>query len=113
MILSQEMILFTTITCKRRPKQSGTSLNQNMEKIMVWLAMSPKGVSSPYFVPSGLVVNQEVYLNECIKKRLEPMIKKYYSSEGYAFLQDLASSHYANLVQEYLVKKKYTICGKN
>ena len=55
------------------------------QKIMVWLAISPKGVSSLYFVPSGLAVNQEVYLNGCIKKRLEPMIKKYYPSGGYVF----------------------------
>jgi hypothetical protein len=74
-------------------------------KIMVWLAISPKGMSSPYFVPSGLAINQKVYLNECLEKRLVPMIKKYYSGGNYVFWPDLASSHYVKSFQEYLVKK--------
>ena len=69
------------------------------KKIMVWLAISPRGVSAPYFIPSGLAVNQEVYIKECIMKRLEPMIKKYYPDGGYVFWPDLASSHYAKSVQ--------------
>ncbi len=56
------------------------------EKLMVWLAISPRGISKPYFVPSGLAVNQHVYLGECIKKRLEPIIKEYYQDGNYVFL---------------------------
>lgn len=82
------------------------------KKIMVWLAISPRGVSNPYFVPSGLAVNQHVYIKECIKKRLEPMIKKYYSGGGYVFWPDLASSHYAKLVQKHLVKQNIPFVAK-
>jgi len=82
-------------------------------KIMVWLAISPKGMSTPYFVPSGLAMSQKVYLNECIEKRLVPMIKKYYSGGNYVFWPDLASSHYAKSVQEYLVKKNIPFVPKS
>jgi hypothetical protein len=34
----------------------------------VWMAISPKGMSHIYIRPSGLEVNQEVYLNECITR---------------------------------------------
>jgi hypothetical protein len=34
-------------------------------KVLVWLVISPKGMSKPYFRPSGMAVNQEIYLNEC------------------------------------------------
>ena len=82
------------------------------KKLMVWLAISPKGLSNLYFVPNGLAVNQEVYLNECIQKRLEPMIKKYYPRGGYVFWPDLASSHYANSVQKYLVDQNIPFVAK-
>ena len=72
---------------------------------MVWLAISQRGISEPYFVPSGLAVNQHVYLGECIKKRLEPMIENYYQDGNYVFWPDLGSSHYANMVQNYMLEK--------
>ncbi len=37
-------------------------------------SFSENGITEPYFVPSGLAVNQKIYLNECIKKRLLPFI---------------------------------------
>lgn len=71
-------------------------------KLMVWIAISPKGVSKPYFKPSKLAINQEVYLNECIKKRLIPFISKYHADSQYVFWPDKASSHYAKTVTDYL-----------
>ena len=67
-------------------------------KLLVWLAISDKGMSRPYFAPSGLAVNQKVYLEECIKKRLLPFINEHHSDGEYLFWPDLASSHYANSV---------------
>ncbi|RNA06271.1 hypothetical protein BpHYR1_004382 [Brachionus plicatilis] len=40
----------------------------------LWLAISQRG---------GLAINQHVYLGECIKTRLEPMIKEYYQDGNY------------------------------
>jgi hypothetical protein len=45
------------------------------DKVLVWLAMSPAGLSEFYIVPSKMVVNQTVYLEECLIKRLLPFNK--------------------------------------
>ena len=75
------------------------------EKVLVWMAISPKG-------PSGLAVNQEVYLNECIVKRLMPFIEKHYQKDKYVFWPDLASSHYANSVTNWLDDHKVPFVPK-
>ena len=49
------------------------------EKMLVWTCLSDRGVSKHYFVPSGLAVNQNIYLEEYIKKRLVPFIEKHHS----------------------------------
>lgn len=67
--------------------------------------MSEKGLSKPYFVPSGLSVNQHIYLEECIKKRLIPFIEQYHSDGQYLFWPDLAPSHYANSILDYFQQK--------
>jgi hypothetical protein len=38
------------------------------KKVLVYLVMSPKGMCTPYFRPSGLAINQDVYLEDYIKK---------------------------------------------
>ena len=68
----------------------------------MWIAICEKGLSKPYFVPSGLAINQYTYLDECIKKRLIPFIKEYHSDGQYVFWPDLATAHYATIVVEYL-----------
>ena len=66
------------------------------------MAISPKGMSQIYIRPSGLAVNQEVYLNECIIKRLMLFIEKHYKKHKYVFWPDLASSNYAHSVTNWL-----------
>lgn len=80
-------------------------------KLLVWLAISPKGVTKPFFAPSGMAINQHTYL-AIIQNYLEPFINRYYSSGRYVFWPDLASSHYANLVQNYLTEKKIPFVPK-
>jgi transposase len=70
-------------------------------KLLVWLAISPKGVSKPYFCKSKSAVNQDVYY-QILKEKLVPFIKKNYSTGGYVFWPDLASAHYATKVTDYL-----------
>lgn len=72
------------------------------QKVLVYLCIAPKGICTPYFVPSGLAINQQVYLDNCIKKHLVPFINKYYPKGGYVFWPDLAKAHYAKSVLEYL-----------
>ena len=57
-------------------------------------------------MPSGLAVNQEIYIKNCIKKKLIPFIDKYHSHGAYVFWPDLASSHYAKIIIAHLNKKK-------
>lgn len=82
------------------------------EKMLVWTCLSDRGVSKPYFVPSGLAVNQNVYLEECIKKRLVPFIEKHHSDGQYLFWPDLATSHYAKTVVNYFEEKNVNFVAK-
>jgi transposase len=82
------------------------------QKAMLWIAISPRGISQPFLVPSGLAVNQHIYLKECIIKRLIPFIKKYHSDDNYVFWPDLASSHYAKSVISHLREEKVNFVEK-
>jgi hypothetical protein len=65
-------------------------------KVLVWIAISPRGLSQPYIVQTkGFAINSNIYVNECIKGKLVPFIKKCYSDNNYIFWPDLASCHYA------------------
>ena len=55
------------------------------EKILVLVAFSAKGISNLMFRKSGMAINQEVYRDQCIKKRLVPFIKKHHSDDRYIF----------------------------
>ena len=82
------------------------------KKLLVWVAISPRGMTNLYFMPSGLAINQKVYLDECMKKRLIPFIKKHYPSGGYVFWPDLASSHYAKSVVNFLKSQNVNLLPK-
>jgi len=80
------------------------SVRKYEPKLLVWLAISPQGVSKPFIAKSGMAIDQERYL-DIIKKYLEPFIAEKYPQGGYVFWPDLASSHYAHSVQDYLKSK--------
>ena len=82
------------------------------QKILLWICFSVNGFATPYFVPSGMAVNQHVYLKECIIKRLIPFINSFHSNGRYVFWPDLASSHYAKTVIGYLRDKKINFVEK-
>ena len=68
------------------------------KKVLVWMAISPKGVSEALFQQSGLAINQHSYRDECLQKRLLKFVKAHHSEGQYVFWPDLASSHYAKTV---------------
>ncbi|CAF2108275.1 unnamed protein product, partial [Rotaria magnacalcarata] len=74
-------------------------------KIMIWMAMSSKGVSSVYVHKSKQGIRQETYLKECINKRLLPFIEQHHQGGNYLFWPDLTSAHYSKSVQERLNEK--------
>lgn len=72
------------------------------EKVMIWMAISAKGVSSVYVHQSKQAIRQETYIRQCIEQRLIPFIKKFHSDGNYLFWPDLANAHYGNDTQAFL-----------
>ena len=53
--------------------------NKYRQKILMWLAISNRGMSIPYFGPSkSVAINTEIYINECLQPRLLPFIHKHH-----------------------------------
>ena len=46
------------------------------KKLLVWIAMSPRGISEPFIMASGNAVDQFVYRDSCLAPRLLPFIEK-------------------------------------
>ena len=57
-------------------------------------------------------MNADLYLNECIKKRLIPFIKKWHSNSNVLFWPDLAQAHYAKRVTDFLDEQKINYVSK-
>lgn len=72
-------------------------------KLLVWMAISAKGISRVYIHRSRNAVDATTYLNECIRKRLISFIDHYHAGDSVLFWPDLASAHYAHKVQQFLI----------
>jgi hypothetical protein len=59
------------------------------------MAISGRGLSRPFFIKSGLAVNQHVYKEHCLQRTLLPFIRRYNGDGQYYFLPEKASAHYA------------------
>ena len=77
----------------------------------IW-AISSRGMTRPIFFRTRLAVNQNVYKEKCLKRSLIPFIREKYRHRRYVFWPDLASLHYANSVQNYLLSEKVKIVPK-
>lgn len=82
-------------------------------KILVWIAISEKGISLPFFAKQKQAITGTTYLNECIMQRLMPFIDMYHLKKKVLFWPDLASSHYSNAVTSYLDEKDIRFVDKN
>ena len=87
-------------------------LSKYEPKLMVWIAISPFGMTRPCFYESGFAVNQEVYKN-CLEEYLIPFIKKYHSKDLFVFWPDQAGAHYALSVQDFLNSENIEFLPKN
>ena len=63
-------------------------------KLLIWMAMSSKGVSNVYVHKSKQAITTDIYLNECINKRLLPFIEKHYKRSNYIFWPDKPMSSF-------------------
>ena len=76
--------------------------NRQSVKVMVSAALTWYGVTRPTFVNrKGLKVNAVNYKNH-LKRELFPAIKKVYPRNDWIYIQDGATSHTSNLVQNFL-----------
>lgn len=74
---------------------------------MIWLEIDENGdVSKPPIISK--ILNSQLYLKECIKKRLIPFIK----NKTVFFWPDMATSHYAQIVTNFLHEKKVDFVEK-
>jgi hypothetical protein len=64
-------------------------------QLLVWLCVSPRGVSLPFFLERPNSMDGNTYREECIRKRLVPFIQQYHMADSVIFWPDLASAHYA------------------
>ena len=65
------------------------------KRVMVWLAMSPRGLSSPVFQKKSQTVDGDFYREKIIKKELMPFLREKYPENDFIFWPDLATAHYA------------------
>lgn len=76
--------------------------NRQCEKVMVSAALTWNGATRPFFVNNkGLKVNAVRYRHH-LKKELFPAIEKVITRDDWVFVQDGATSHTANITQEFL-----------
>ena len=69
---------------------------------MVSAGLTWHGVTRPIFVNNkGLKINAKNYRNH-LKRQLFPAIEKVYPRDDWIFLQDGASSHTSNIIQNLL-----------
>ncbi|MFK0731134.1 MAG: hypothetical protein ACIWVG_08205, partial [Gloeotrichia echinulata HAB0833] len=101
---SNSAVTSSKVKLKGKPKYQ--------QKLMVWLVISEKGISKPYIQRSGMAVNQKVYKDKCLRDRLISLIKRYHSKDPVLFWPDLASSHYAESVCDFLIENRIQFVEK-
>lgn len=82
------------------------------QKLLVWVAISPSGMSDHYIVPSGQAVNTKVYIEECLEARLVPYINSLQNTGEVIFWPDLASAHYSKNTLSFLYENNIEVVPK-
>ena len=78
---------------------------QNPASVMVWAGVTSTGGKTPLtFIEDGVRINQHVYLN-MLKEQLVPCIDAIIKKYGNTLQHDVATSHTANLVQEWWTER--------
>ena len=65
--------------------------------------------TTPFF--STGTINTDIYVKECLTKRLKPFLKNHKRSSF--FWSDLATAHYSDWTLEWLEENKINVCQKN
>ncbi|CAF3331247.1 unnamed protein product [Rotaria socialis] len=89
------------------------SKRQFKSKILVSLALSSTGTSTPYIERTkGPAVDADVYICKFLTKLIK-FINKYHINDKYIFWPDLAGSHYANKTTDWLNERKVSFVPKD
>lgn len=79
------------------------------KKMLIWQAICSCGIKSrPFFTAKTL--NSELYVKECLKERLLPMIRSH--SSPVKFWPDLASCHYSKFTTKWYQENKVDVIPK-
>ena len=75
------------------------------DKYLVWQAIAHDCQDyEPYI--AFVTINKQVYLEECVTKRLVPFIDKLKQDHDIILWSDMTSLHYARIVCDYLYEHK-------
>lgn len=81
-------------------------------KVLVWCAISSKGVSVPLIRPNkAKAINSDIYINQCLPK-LKRFIENHHARDEIMFWPDLASSHYARKTLDWLIEQNIPFVPK-
>ncbi len=83
------------------------------QKLLVWIAISPNGISEPFFCQSKQAMNGEIYQKHCIKDHLVPFLNENHADGSYYFWPDLASAHYAKKTVDLFEEKNIAYIPKS
>ena len=81
-------------------------------KVLVWCAISSKGVSEPIIRPAkAQAINSDIYISQCLPK-LKQFIENKHAGDKIMFWPDLASSHYAKKTTDWLTAQNIPFVPK-
>ena len=88
-----------------QPERLNSKGNKFSKKVMVSAAITWKGASQPFFIGGNRIkVNGGFYLKH-LRYDLIPAVETIHPNEDFTFVQDSASSHRANQVQNFLKQR--------
>ena len=75
--------------------------SQKSASLMVWAAISSEGRSPLIFIDGDVKINKELYIREILAGALIPWTNSLYPDGDWTFQQDGATSHTANMTQQW------------
>ena len=98
---------------KKAPIKVKTRAKSKFEpKVLLWIAISEKGISTPTILNSqtGMSINQDVYMEKCLLPNLLPFLD---GEPDHIFWPDLARAHYAKRTLDFLELHNVNVVPKD
>lgn len=105
---------FYTDNIEDCPLEVATKSKKKFEdKVLVWAAISEKGISRPYVGRvRGEAVDATIYTQRCLPKLLN-FINDHHQEDEIIFWPDLASCHYARITRDWLAANNIPFVPRN